>query len=84
MKDVNFPVYRKYDNNKSFFEILSMTEFIEHKTLGSHYERIHIIAKQLPERNLISDLVSYALPSILESSQEEFNQIRTSHKLFSL
>ena len=80
----NFPQYRKYNNDQSFFQILSEREFIEHKIIGRYYEHIHIVARQYPEMVFIHDLLNYEQPSILESNEKEFETVKTNYKAFKL
>ena len=56
-EDIQFPQYRRYKNGLSCFKIISTTEFIEKQKIGSRTIENYIMAKQLPERNLIYDLV---------------------------
>lgn len=53
-----FPQYRKYSNDQSYFKIVSETELIELKIFGSMFEIHHIIAKILPERVMIADMLN--------------------------
>ena len=55
-KEINYPLYRKYPNNKSYFKILSTEEFEEIQILGSKVSIHFFKAKILPDRNYISDL----------------------------
>ncbi len=54
--NINYPIYRKYKNNKSYFKIISKEEFEEIQVLGNTYTLHHFKAKILPDRNLIEDL----------------------------
>ncbi|MBL1232799.1 MAG: hypothetical protein P1U44_06850 [Vicingaceae bacterium] len=54
--NINYPIYRKYKNNKSYFKIISKEEFEEIQVLGNTYTLHHFKAKILPDRNLINDL----------------------------
>lgn len=54
--NINYPIYRKYKNNKSYFKIISKEEFEEIQALGNAYTLHHFKAKILPDRNLIEDL----------------------------
>lgn len=56
-EDIQFPVYRKYKNNNSFFKILSRTSFEEIQHIGSKAKLNSITATQFPEMNHIYDLV---------------------------
>lgn len=55
---MNFPVYRKYKNDKSFFKISSFREFEELKIWGSKYSIHSIKADILPDRNFIHDMLN--------------------------
>lgn len=57
-QDKEFPIYRKYKNNKSYFKIINPRLFEEVQALGN--KRIIRIteAKQFPEIVFISDLIS--------------------------
>lgn len=69
---MNFPLYRKYANGASFFEILSTEEFKEVQVIGDFYEIHHIKASILPERNYLMDLIENADGYYQEMSREEF------------
>ena len=56
-EDIQFPVYRKYKNNSSFFKVISRTNFEEIQLIGSRARLNAIIATQFPEMNHIFDLV---------------------------
>ena len=56
-EDIQFPVYRKYKNNTSFFKVNSRDSFEEIQFIGSKAKHSLITAKQLPEMNHIYDLV---------------------------
>jgi hypothetical protein len=53
---MNYPQYRKYRNGKSYFRILSPTEFEEIQQLGTRWTLHIFVAKILPDRNLIYDM----------------------------
>ena len=54
---IEFPQYRKYSNELSYFKILDDNTFIEYKRLGSKLEYYEFNAKILPDRNFISDML---------------------------
>ncbi len=54
---MNYPVYRKYPHNRTFFKVLSPEEFEELQIIGHHFSIHHIKAKILPDRNFIYDLI---------------------------
>lgn len=56
-EDIQFPVYRKYKNNTSFFKVISRTNFEEIQLIGNKVKLNAITATQFPEMNHIFDLV---------------------------
>ncbi|HEX8548983.1 MAG TPA: hypothetical protein VF691_18600 [Cytophagaceae bacterium] len=52
-----FPAFRKYKNSKSFFKIISENEVHELKLVGKKYILFTITSQQLPERNMIHDMI---------------------------
>jgi hypothetical protein len=56
-EDIQFPVYRKYKNGKSYFKIISRNEFEEIQIVGEKRIINIIKANQLPEMNHVHDLV---------------------------
>jgi len=53
-----FPAYFKYADGKSFFKVLSESTMEELKIIGQRYSIYFLEAKILPERLLISDMLS--------------------------
>lgn len=66
-----FPTYRKYKNNKNYFKIISNHEFDEISFIGSKPIVTKHIAKILPDRNFISDLL-YDSNLAEHSTQKEY------------
>jgi len=54
---MDFPVYRKYLNNKKFFKILNDNEFEEISFIGDKVVVINHIATLFPDKMFISDLL---------------------------
>jgi hypothetical protein len=54
---MKFPQFRKYKNNLSFFKVISETRLTEYKTIGSKIEEFNFVAKILPDRNYIYDML---------------------------
>lgn len=54
---MDFPVFRKYINGRSYFKIFSPLEFEELKITGRYYSIIFLQGKILPERNFIFDML---------------------------
>ncbi|MBK6833539.1 MAG: hypothetical protein IPG89_04390 [Bacteroidetes bacterium] len=74
-EDIQFPQYRKYSNNKNFFKINSPKEFEEIQVIGSKKLHRKVVATQFPEMNLIIDLVTLANEFMINSSQNEFDEL---------
>ncbi len=71
MDSITFPTYRKYKNNKNFFKIINENEFEEISFIGSKVIVTQHLAKILPDRNLIADLL-YDSSFATTSTKEEF------------
>ena len=71
--DTEFPQYRKLINGKSYYVIHSRDRMTEYARLGNRWQRFDLEARILPERNLISDLISGQDGVYLTISEEEFN-----------
>lgn len=76
LKDINFPVYRKYKNNKSYFKIIQPDRFEEIQIIGSKKMVKQIMAKQYPEMVFINDLVFNYSEMALEITENEYLEIR--------
>lgn len=71
---MDFPIYRKYINNKSFFIIHSENNWTEYKLVGRKYEKYDFAAVQFPEKLLIKDLIQ-KVDGIIESSEFEISNL---------
>lgn len=75
---ITYPQYRKYSNNKSYFKIISPTQFEEIKITGSS-KKLHLFeAKILPDRNFISDMTFDCKGNWLKIDQSEYERVKTS------
>lgn len=79
---VTYPVFRKYDNNRSFFKVLSPNEFIEIQRMGNTYFKYEMTAKILPDFHLINDMVSLHNGHWLEISELEFLEVFKAYQDF--
>jgi hypothetical protein len=70
----DFPIYRKYVNDKSFFRINSKENFDELILIGSFYIFRNQQAQILPEFVMIVDMIENANNHWLKISEEEFNE----------
>lgn len=56
-EDINFPAYRKYKNNKSYFRFSSPTQFEQIQLIGSK-KMIHLVeAKLYAEKMYVNDML---------------------------
>ena len=74
MNHIVFPTYRKYKNNKHFFKIINASEFDEISFIGSKAMVVKHIAKILPDRNFISDLLNDIGNTCETSTEEEYEK----------
>ena len=72
MNQIQYPTYRKYKNNKNFFKIINENEFEEISFIGNKAIIIKHLAKILPDRNFISDLLHDLGNTSVLSNQEEY------------
>lgn len=69
---VEYPVYRKYINNRSFFKIDSEERFIELQIVFKTYNITTHEATTLPDRNYIYDMVYNYVPYWVEIEESEY------------
>lgn len=78
-EDINFPTYRKYKNNKRFYKIINKKEFEEIQVVGTKTIVNHFVATQLPEFNLINDLISCYEENAVVISEEDYKAIKSGY-----
>ncbi len=71
---MDFPVYRKYTNNRSFFIITSEKTWIEYKFNGKKFEKHSFTANQFPEMMFIKDLIQ-PIQGVESSSESEVKNL---------
>ena len=67
---MKYPLYRRYINGRSYFKLESPSRMLEVQVLGKYYIEHELVAKILPERLLMSDLIE-ANPDSYEVISEE-------------
>lgn len=67
-----FPVYRKYSNEKSYFKIISDHEFYQLELIGNGFTYEHLIARLFPDKLLIQDMKKKSGNYWMDISSEEF------------
>ena len=78
MKEIKFPQFRKYQNGKSYFKILSIDQFEELKMIpGKGFERHEFQAKILPDRNFIQDMLFDYAKFWTKIKAEEYQMIQS-------
>jgi len=71
-----FPQYRKYPNNKSYFKVLSNESFEEIQVVGNNYFLTKVVAKILPDRHFISDMIQ-ATAHWVPIEEAEYTEVRS-------
>ena len=78
-RNVNYPQYRKYKNNKSYFKIISAEGFEEIRATGEKYFLYQFTAKILPDRNFISDMLQNHNDYWEIITESEYNSAKINH-----
>lgn len=76
MMEAVFPVYRKLSNLKAFYKINSPDEFEEIQVLGRKHFHYVYKAGQYFEKLKIKDMLALEGGFYLESSEDEWNEVR--------
>lgn len=71
---MDFPVYRRYLNDRSYFKIESSSVFEELTITGRCFSLNKIETKTLPERNFLSDMLFNYKDHWIEISEKIYNQ----------
>ena len=69
---IDYPIYRKLSNNRSFYKVVDSKNFEEIQIIGTKRRYQLIEAKQYPELLFIQDLIAFNHLGILESSEKEW------------
>jgi hypothetical protein len=73
-EDINFPVYRRYKNGKTYFKIISPDLFEELQIIGKRKKINKVQAKFFPERTFIYELVFNYAEMADEISELEYKK----------
>lgn len=76
LEDIDFPVYRKYKNNKTYFKIIHPRLFEEIQLIGSKKVIKQTEAKLYPEVLFVNDLVLNYEDRAEVISQEEYDSVK--------
>jgi hypothetical protein len=74
MTTSEFPIYRKYSNEKSYFKVISESEFEEIQVLGKSCSIHQFEAKILPDRNYVQDLIANDKGHWIEIEANEYEE----------
>lgn len=72
--EIQYPQYRKYLNEKSFFKINSSTEWEEIQIIGSKYVLNKFKVNIMPDRNFLHDMTFDYKDNWLEINEAEYEQ----------
>ena len=78
---IDFPQFRKYNNELSYFKIIDDITFIEYKRLGSKIERFEFKAKILPDRNFLFDMLYNYKTNWIKIDEVEFKHFLTKFEI---
>jgi hypothetical protein len=78
--DITFPLYRKFNHNRSFFKIVSPTQFVEIQIMGERYFKYEIHAKILPDFQLITDMINLHNNHWEVANEDDFNRVFSEYK----
>lgn len=67
---MEFPVYRKINNGKSYYKIISNLEFIEIQIIGKSHFKYHFRISQYPDRMFLMDVISGKQPYEIATQEE--------------
>lgn len=71
----DFPIYRKYEGDFSFFKITTENQFIELKKMAGFVTKYEMNAKILPDFQFITDMIEKHNNHWIDSTAEEFNAV---------
>jgi len=77
---MEFPIYRRYKNEKSYFKVIDKQSFTEYKVAVSRLETHHFKANILPDRNYIHDMIFDFEPYWEAIDEATFNSFIERHK----
>ena len=69
---ITYPVFRKYEGNRSYFKITSPKDFTEIQVMGTRFFLHEIKAKTFPDFQLIVDMINQHNNHWEEATEKEF------------
>jgi hypothetical protein len=70
--ETTYPQYRKYPNNKSYFKIISATEWEEIQVIGTKCMMHQFTVKIMPDRNYLYDMTFDYKNNWMVITEEEY------------
>ncbi|HBW86005.1 MAG TPA: hypothetical protein DEF82_04470 [Crocinitomicaceae bacterium] len=67
---MEFPVYRKINNDKSYYKIISNLEFIEIQIIGKSHFKNHFRISHYPDKLFLLDVISGKPPYEIANQEE--------------
>jgi hypothetical protein len=61
-KNIDFPQYRRLENNKSYYKIMDSRKFIELQQIGKKWKKYEFTATQYPEIIRIMEMIECQVP----------------------
>ena len=80
-REITYPQYRKYPHGRTYFKIISSSEFEELQVLGNECTLHHFVAKILPDRNYIYDLTFDYEKYWVAIEGSEYEEVRKRYKV---
>lgn len=77
MKSQDYPIYRKYADGRVYFKIKSPQEFEEARRTSRGVEFETHVAKILPDRHLIADMIAMHGGYWLEATHDEYENLKS-------
>lgn len=74
---VNYPIYRKYAHERTYFKVISDSEWEEIHIMGRNYSVHQFKATILPERNYIYDLTHDYQNNWIAIEANEYELVKT-------
>lgn len=74
--DTTYPQYRKYLNGRSYFKIISVTEWEEIQIIGSKHMLYSFTVKIMPDRNYLYDMTFDYKDNWEVIKEEEYELVR--------
>jgi hypothetical protein len=74
-EELEFPMYRKLFNGKSYYKVESLLRMTEMQLIGGQVSSFDIVANQYPEQLLIKDVINLDSAVYLSIPETEYESI---------